>query len=83
MVWRVEGSWYDLSTDTRFEPVFQMSSIPGKLAFIELNGEGAVLPADTALSLEPKFFDGFSNPLEPIGLNWTVDGEYATVDILL
>ena len=83
MVWRVEGSWYDLSTDTRFEPVFQMSSIQGKLAFIELNGEGAVLPADTALSLEPKFFDGFSNPLEPIGLNWTVDGEYATVDILL
>lgn len=83
LTWRIEGSWFDFTTDTRFEPVFQMQSSPGRLAFIQLNGEGAVLPSDTALSLDPLFFDAYSNPLEEIGLNWTVDGMDATVDILL
>ena len=83
MTWRVEGSWFDLATDTRFESVFQMSSQPGRLAFIQLNGEGEILPSDTALSLEPLFFDAYSNSLDEIGLNWTVDGLDATVDILL
>ena len=83
MTWRVEGSWFDLTTDTRFESVFQMQSQPGRLAFIQLNGEGEILPSDTALSLNPLFFDGYSNSLEEIGLNWTVDGSDATVDILL
>ncbi len=83
MTWRVEGSWFDLTTDTRFESVFQMQSQPGRLAFIQLNGEGEILPSDTALSLNPLFFDGYSNSLEEIGLNWTVDGSDATVEILL
>ena len=83
LTWRIEGSWFDFTTDTRFEPVFQMQSSPGRLAFIQLNGEGAVLPSDTALFLDPLFFDAYSNPLEEIGLNWTVDGMDATVDILL
>lgn len=82
-VWRVEGSWYDVSTDTRYEPVFQMSSSPGRLAFIHLDGDGVILPSDTPLNLNPVFFDAYSNQLEPIGLNWTVDGEDSTVDILL
>tara|TARA_B110000881_G_C18532199_1_gene493735 strand:- start:61 stop:1335 length:1275 start_codon:yes stop_codon:yes gene_type:complete len=60
-----------------------MQSQPGRLAFIQINGEGDILPSDTALSLNPLFFDGYSNPLEEIGLNWTVDGSDATVDILL
>ena len=83
MTWRVEGSWFDLKTDTRFESVFQMQSQPGRLAFIQINGEGDILPSDTALSLDPLFFDSYSNPLEEIGLNWTVDGSDVTVDILL
>jgi len=83
MVWRIEGSWYDQITDTRFESVFQMQSQPGRLAFIQINGEGSILASDTALPLEPLFFDAYSNPLENIGLNWTVDGLDATVDILL
>ena len=33
--------------------------------------------------LDPLFFDSYSNPLEEIGLNWTVDGSDVTVDILL
>jgi hypothetical protein len=60
-----------------------MQSQPGRLAFIHLNGEGVILPSDTALSLNPLFFDAYSNPLAEIGLNWTVDGSDATVDILL
>ena len=83
LTWRIEGSWFDLSTETRFESVFQMQSQPGRLAFIHLNGEGVILPSDTALSLNPLFFDAYSNPLAEIGLNWTVDGSDATVDILL
>ena len=82
-IWRVEGSWFDFSTETRFEPVFQMQSKPGRLAFIQLNGEGAILPSDTSLSLDPMFYDAYSNSLESIRLNWTVDGSDATVDILL
>lgn len=82
-IWRIEGSWFDFSTETRFEPVFQMQSKPGRLAFIQLNGEGAILPSDTPLSLDPLFFDAYSNSLESIRLNWTVDGSDATVDILL
>ena len=83
MPWRIEGSWFDFSTDTRFEPIFQMQSKPGRLAFIQLNGEGAILPSDTALSLDPMFFDAYSNSLGSIGLNWTVDGLDSTVEILL
>ncbi len=82
-IWRIEGSWFDFSTETRFEPVFQMQSKPGQLAFIQLNGEGAILPSDTSLALEPMFYDAYSNSLDSIRLNWTVDGEDATVDILL
>ncbi len=83
LIWRIEGNWYDVSTGTRFEPVFQMQSTPGQLAFILLNGEGSILPADTLLALNPVFYDAYSNQLDEIGLNWTVDGIDSTVDILL
>ena len=83
MTWRIEGSWFDTATDTRFSSVLQIQSKAGPLAFIQLNGEGEILPSDTALSLSPLFFDAYSNPLDEIGLNWTVDNEDATVDILL
>ena len=82
-IWRIEGSWFDFSTETRFEPIFQMQSKAGRLAFIQLNGEGTILPSDTSLSLDPLFYDAYSNSLESIRLNWTVDGSDATVDILL
>jgi len=83
MTWRIEGSWFDTTTETRFSPILQMQSKAGPLAFIQLNGQGEILPSDTALWLNPLFFDAYSNPLDEIGLNWTVDDEDATVDILL
>ena len=83
LTWRIEGSWFDVSTGIRFEPVFQVKSSPGELAFIQLNGDGIILPSDTPLALNPQFFDAYSNQLEEIGLNWTVDGVDSTIDILL
>ena len=82
-MWRIEGSWYDALTNIRFEPSFQQSTLTGQLAFIELNGANEVLASDVPLDLDPQFFDGFGNPLDPIGLNWTVDGVDATVELLL
>jgi len=83
LTWRIEGNWFDVSTGIRFEPVFQVKSSPGELAFIQLNGDGIILPSDTPLALNPQFFDAYSNQLEEIGLNWTVDGVDSTIDILL
>jgi hypothetical protein len=82
-LWRIEATWFDLSTDTRFDSVFQLQSIPGRLAFIQLNGEGSVLKSDTPFVLQPQFFDGYSNQLQDIELNWTIDGVDQTVEILL
>ena len=53
MPWRIEGSWFDFSTDTRFEPIFQMQSKPGRLAFI-LDTELAVRALDSSASLGGK-----------------------------
>ena len=82
-LWRVEASWYDASTNVRFESSFQKNTLPGHLAFIELNGANEILASDVPLDLDPKFYDGFGNQLEPIGLNWTVDGEDASVELIL
>lgn len=82
-VWRVEASWYDSTSNIRFESTFQQETQTGPLAFIELNGANQVLASDTSLDLNPTFYDGFGNELPPIGLNWTVDGEDATVELML
>ena len=81
--WRVEASWYDSSSDIRFESVFQAETHTGALAFIQLNGANEILASDTPLDLNPTFFDGFGNELPAIGLNWTVDGQDATVELML
>ncbi len=82
-VWRVEASWYDAQSDLRFDNLFQATTQSGSLAFIELNGANAIIASDAPLDLNPTFFDGFGNQLDQIGLNWTVDGEDATVELML
>ena len=82
-LWRVEASWYDSTSDIRFESVFQSETHTGALAFIQLNGANEILASDTPLDLNPTFFDGFGNELPAIGLNWTVDGQDATVELML
>ena len=55
---------------------------PGRLAFINLDGEGSQVPADGELALNPAFFDAYGNELY-IALNWTLDGKDITLDMLL
>ena len=81
--WRVEASWFDASSALRYDSVFQEETHTGELAFIELSGANTILASDTPLDLNPKFYDGFGNELDEIGLNWTVDGEDATVELML
>ena len=56
---------------------------PGRLAFITLEGEGAQVPADGELDLSPAFFDAYNNQLETIALNWSLDGNDITLEMLL
>tara|TARA_B100000524_G_scaffold262159_1_gene142874 strand:- start:581 stop:1816 length:1236 start_codon:yes stop_codon:yes gene_type:complete len=65
------------TTDTSFEVR------PGRLAFITLDGEGSRVPADGSLDLNPTFFDAYSNELDPVALNWTLDGDDITLEMLL
>jgi hypothetical protein len=81
--WRFQGSWYDNSTGAMFLSETSFDVSPGRLAFITLMGDGSQVPADGELDLAPEFFDAFGNELSDIALNWTLDGEDITLDMLL
>ena len=81
--WRFEGSWYDNATGTVFVASTSFDVRTGRLAFITLDGEGTQVPADGSLDLNPKFFDSSGNQLEEVALNWTLDGEDITLEMLL
>ena len=81
--WRFEGNWYDNSTGAQFITDKAFDVRVGNLAFITLQGEGSLVPADGELNLDPQFFDSYGNQLPPIALNWTLDGNDITLDMLL
>ena len=81
--WRFEGSWFDNATGAMFTTDTSFEVRPGRLAFITLDGEGDSVPADGSLELNPIFFDAYSNELNPVALNWTLDGEDITLEMLL
>ncbi len=81
--WRFEGSWFDNATGTMFTTDTSFEVRPGRLAFITLDGEGSRVPADGSLDLNPTFFDAYSNELDPVALNWTLDGDDITLEMLL
>ena len=81
--WRFEGSWYDNATGAQFIADKAFDVVVGRLAFITLQGEGSLVPADGELDLNPQFFDAYGNQLPPIALNWTLDGNDITLDMLL
>jgi hypothetical protein len=81
--WRFDGSWFDNATGTMFVSDVAFDVRVGRLAFITLEGEGSRVPADGELALNPTFFDAYGNQLEDIALNWTLDGEDITLDMLL
>lgn len=81
--WRFETSWYDITTDIRFDGSIQFEVGYGELALITLSGQGQKIPADVAFDLNPQYFDAYGNQLYEIGLNWTIDGEDSTLDMIL
>ena len=81
--WRVAGRWFDNGTGLLYSTVIAFDVVPGALAFIQLSGEGTEVPADGGLDLAPLFFDAYGNELEPVALNWTLDGSDITLQMLL
>ena len=81
--WKFDGSWFDNTTGAMFTADVAFDVSPGRLAFITLQGEGSRVPADGALDLDPTFFDAFGNELEPVALNWSLDGKDITLEMLL
>ena len=81
--WRFETSWYDITTDIRFDGSIQFEVGYGELSLITLSGQGQKIPADVAFDLNPQYFDAYGNQLYEIGLNWTIDGEDSTLDMIL
>lgn len=81
--WKFDGSWFDNTTSAMFTADVSFDVQPGRLAFIELEGEGSRVPADGLLDLNPMFFDAYGNELEPVALNWTLNGDDITLEMLL
>ena len=81
--WRFDGSWFDNTTGAMFVSDIAFDIRTGRLAFITLEGEGSQVPADGELELNPMFFDAHGNQLDDIALNWSLDGEDITLQMLL
>lgn len=82
-IWGFEGTWFDNTTDSRFNVAGQIEVHHGALAFIQLNGDSMILPADTGLLLEPQFTDAYGNQIEGVDVNWTIDDIESTLEIIL
>lgn len=81
--WRFDGSWFDNTSGAMFTADSAFDVRPGRLAFITLEGEGSRVPADGELDLNPGFYDAYGNELGDLALNWTLDGEDITLEMLL
>jgi len=81
--WRFEGTWFDNSTDSRYNVANQIEVNHGHLSFIYLNGNSMILPADTPLLLEPQFADAYGNEILGVNVNWTIDDIDSTLDLIL
>ena len=82
-IWRFEGTWFDNTTDSRFNVANQIEVSHGKLAFIHLNGGSMILPADTPFLLEPQFADAYGNQIVGVDVNWTIDDVDSTLEMIL
>ena len=81
--WKFDGNWFDNTSGAMFTADLSFEVQPGRLAFITLDGEGSRVPADGLLDLNPAFFDAYGNELEPMALNWSLDGNDITLEMLL
>ena len=81
--WRFDGSWFDNTTGAMFVSDAAFDVRVGRLAFITLEGDGSQVPADGELDLNPTFFDAHGNQLDDIALNWSLNGDDITLEMLL
>ncbi len=81
--WDIEGTWFDTSTNSEFIATLDFEVTAGRLAFIALEGDGQILPADQTFDLNPQFYDAYGNQLTSIELNWSIDGKDATLQMRL
>lgn len=81
--WRFEATWFDNSTDSRYNVANQIEVNHGHLSFIHLNGNSMILPADTPLLLDPQFTDAYGNQIVGVNVNWTIDDIDSTLELIL
>ena len=81
--WDIEGSWLDEVTNTEFSSSISFDIMAGRLAFISLDGDGQIVPADQSIDLNPTFFDAYGNELYSIELNWSINGMDETLQMRL
>jgi hypothetical protein len=81
--WKIEGTWFDDSTNSEFLASLEFDVSAGRLAFIALEGDGHILPADQTFDLNPQFYDAYGNQLDSLNLNWSIDGQDATLQMRL
>jgi hypothetical protein len=77
----ISSTWFDNETAIVHEISKQIKVESGELARIILAQSGLQVPSDGILDLNPRFEDEFGNVLEPIQIDWLVDGEDRTMEI--
>ena len=65
------GNWTIHAEYSNFSSQIMLEVVPGSLAKIELDGDGALISADGWQDFAPKFYDEDNNELFDIQLNWT------------
>ena len=81
--WNIEATWLDETTNSEFYSSISFDVLAGRLAFISLDGDGQIVPADQSFDLNPTFFDAYGNELYSIELNWSIDGNDETLQMRL
>lgn len=77
----LSGTWLNPENNQTYSTSISYDIQPGDLALISLNGNGAIIPADEVLDLNPRFFDGYGNEISDVELNWTIDGVDSTLQL--
>ena len=81
--WKFDGSWFDNTTGAMFTADVSFRCSTRSIGLYRTRGEGSRVPADGSLDLNPMFFDAYGNELEPIALNWSLNGNDITLEMLL
>jgi len=86
-VGKIAGEWTIQALHQSSEGTYNVSSkitvLPGRLARIVIPGDGTSISCDDAFSLSPVLTDADGNNIEDVTLNWTINGESFTQEILL